>query len=59
MKIYGDVISPFVRMSLVTAHEAGLGGRIELVKEAVSPIQANAKLTALSPIPDPPEEIIA
>jgi glutathione S-transferase len=50
MKIYGDVVSPFVRMSLVTAHEAGLGNRIELLKEAASPIQANPKLTALSPI---------
>jgi glutathione S-transferase len=50
MKIYGDVISPFVRMTLVTAHEVGLGGRVEHVKETVTPTQANPKLTALSPI---------
>ena len=25
MKIYGDLISPFVRMTIVTAHEVGLG----------------------------------
>jgi len=50
MKIYGDVISPFVRMTLVAAHEAGLGGRVEHVKETAMPTQANPKLTALSPL---------
>src|SRR5687767_15966180 len=50
MKIYGDVISPFVRLTLVTAHEAGLGARVEHVKETVTPTQANPKLTALSPL---------
>jgi glutathione S-transferase len=50
MKIYGSIVSPFVRMSLATAHEAGLGDRVEQIDEAVSPIQANPKLTALSPI---------
>ena len=50
MKIYGDLISPFVRMTLVAAHEAGLGERLEHVRESVSPAQANPKLTALSPI---------
>ena len=48
MKIYGDTISPFVRMCLVTAHECGLVGRLEHVKEAVKPTQANPKLTSLS-----------
>lgn len=50
MKIYGDYLSPFVRMCFVVAHEAGLSGRVEYVQEKVSPTQANPKLTALSPI---------
>lgn len=48
MKIYGDIISPFVRMCLVTAHECGLGSKLEHIKEAVKPTQANPKLTSLS-----------
>ena len=48
MKIYGDTISPFVRMCLVTAHECGLAGKLEHIKEAVKPTQANPKLTSLS-----------
>lgn len=48
MKIYGDTISPFVRMCLVAAHECGLAGRVEQVKEAVKPTEANPKLTGLS-----------
>lgn len=50
MKIYGDLISPFVRTTLVTAAEAGLGEKVEHVKETVTPTQANPKLTALSPL---------
>jgi len=50
MKIYGDFLSPFVRIAFVTAHELGLSDRIAHVKELVSPTQANPKLTALSPI---------
>ena len=30
MKLYGDLISPFFRMCLVTAHEAGLAGKVEV-----------------------------
>lgn len=48
MKIYGDTISPFVRMCLVAAHECGLSGKLEHVKEAVKPTVANPRLTALS-----------
>jgi glutathione S-transferase len=48
VKIYGDTISPFVRMCLVTAHECGLGNKLEHIKEAVKPTQANPKLTGLS-----------
>ncbi len=50
MKIYGTLTSPFVRTTLVTAHELGLGNRVILVSEQVSPTEANPKLTALSPI---------
>jgi glutathione S-transferase len=48
VKIYGDTISPFVRMCLVAAHECGLAGKLEHIKEAVKPTQANPKLTSLS-----------
>lgn len=50
MKIYGDIISPFVRMCLVTAHEAGLVGKVALEKTAVKPDQVNAALQKLSPV---------
>jgi len=50
MKIYGDVISPFVRMCLVTAHEAGLKDKVEFVKTNVKPDEVNPVLHRLSPI---------
>jgi glutathione S-transferase len=50
MKLYGDLLSPFVRMSLVTAHEVGLAGRIERVVTRVNPTAVNADLARLSPI---------
>jgi glutathione S-transferase len=50
MKIYGDIISPFVRMCLVTAREAGVGDKVELVAAKVAPTEANQQLAALSPI---------
>lgn len=50
MKIYGDVISPFVRMCLVTAHEAGLHGKVEFVKTNVKPQEVNPVLKRLSPV---------
>jgi glutathione S-transferase len=50
MKIYGDIISPFVRMCLVTAHEAGLKDKVEFVKTAVKPDAVNPVLHRLSPI---------
>lgn len=50
MKIYGDMISPFVRMTIVTAHEVGLGGKVQHVVEAVKPTEVNAKLAKLTPI---------
>ncbi|WP_162917666.1 glutathione S-transferase family protein [Dongia deserti] len=50
MKIYGDMISPYVRMCFVTAHEAGIGGDVSLVATGVTVATANADLVALSPI---------
>ncbi len=49
MKIYGDTLSPFVRMTLVVAHEVGLGGKVEHVVESVKPTEVNAKLAACRP----------
>lgn len=50
MKIYGDMISPFVRMTVVTAHEVGLGGKVQHIVEAVKPTEVNGKLAKLNPI---------
>jgi glutathione S-transferase len=50
MKLHGDLISPFVRMSMVTALEAGLGGRVQLVQAGAKPHEVNAALEKLSPI---------
>jgi glutathione S-transferase len=50
MKIHGDVISPFVRMCLVTAHEVGLVDKVKLVAAAVKPAEVNDQLASLSPI---------
>lgn len=50
MKIYGDLISPFVRMTIVTAHEVGLSDKVQHVVEAVKPTEVNPRLAALSPI---------
>ena len=50
MKIYGDVKSPFVRMTLVTAHEAGLKDRINLVETGAKMMEVSATLERLSPI---------
>lgn len=50
MRLYGDMLSPFVRMCLVTAHEVGLGGKVIHEKESVTPTAPNPRLVALSPI---------
>jgi glutathione S-transferase len=50
MIIFGDMISPFVRMAVVTGHEAGLGARIKTIAEPVKPTEVNARLASLSPI---------
>ncbi len=50
MKLYGDLLSPFVRMCLVTAHEVGLAGKVEQVVTRVNPTAVNADLARLSPV---------
>src|SRR5881394_562885 len=50
MKLYGDLLSPFVRMSFMTALECGLGTRVQLVSTLVKPQEANPILTRLSPL---------
>ncbi len=50
MKIYGDVISPFVRMCLVTAHETGLKDKVSLAKTSAKPTEVNRELEKLNPI---------
>ncbi|MCA0434091.1 MAG: glutathione S-transferase family protein [Proteobacteria bacterium] len=50
LKIFGDVVSPFVRMALVTAHEAGLNDRVERLQAGVKPTEVNSDLQKLSPI---------
>ena len=50
MKLHGDLISPFYRMCLVTAHEVGLGTKVQQVEAKANPTTVNADLTALSPV---------
>jgi glutathione S-transferase len=50
MKLLGDIVSPFVRMSLVTAHEAGWGNRVALTEARVTPAVENTDLARYSPI---------
>lgn len=50
MKLYGSLNSPFVRMSMVTAMECGLGLKVQLVNTGVNPAETNAALEKLSPI---------
>lgn len=50
MKLYGDLLSPFVRMCMATAHEVGLGTRVEHIVENTNPAKVNERLAALSPI---------
>lgn len=50
LKIYGDMISPFVRTCFVAAHEAGLAEWVELVAADVAIAIESAPLAALSPI---------
>ena len=46
----GDIISPFVRMTIVTAHEAGIGDKVARAAARVAPTEANTDLEAHSPL---------
>lgn len=50
MKLYGDLVSPFVRMAMVTVHECNLQDRVQLERELVKPFEENERLAALSAI---------
>lgn len=50
MKLYGSLLSPFVRMSMVTAMECGLAARVQLLPAPVKPDEVNEALARLSPI---------
>jgi len=50
MKLYGSLMSPFVRMSMVTAMECGLAARVQLLPAPVKPDEVNEALAKLSPI---------
>jgi glutathione S-transferase len=50
MKIHGDIISPFVRMCMVCAQEAGLGDKVALAETKVSPVEANSNLVPVAPL---------
>jgi glutathione S-transferase len=50
MKLYGSLMSPFVRMSMVTAMECGLSSRVQLLPAPVKPDEVNKELAKLSAI---------
>jgi glutathione S-transferase len=50
MKLYFSPTSPYVRKCLVTAHELGLAGRIELLPTNAHPVQRNRELIASNPL---------
>jgi glutathione S-transferase len=50
MKLYGAIGSPFVRMSMVTAIECDLAGRVQLIPTSAGPAEVNTELQKLSPI---------
>ena len=50
MKLHGDLLSPFVRMCMATAIEAGIEPRVQLLSASLKPHEVNAAMAALSPI---------
>jgi len=50
MKLYFAALSPFVRKVRVAAMELGLGGRIELVTIASTPVAMNPDLVKINPL---------
>jgi glutathione S-transferase len=50
MKVYGDIISPFVRMTMVTAHEVGIGDKVVRETVSVPPDKVNHGLAKHGPL---------
>lgn len=50
MKIYFSPFSPYVRKCLVTGHELGLDGRIELLPSNAHPVQRDREIIAANPL---------
>jgi glutathione S-transferase len=50
MKLHGVYHSPFVRMTMVTAIECGLGDKVQSAPVMLKPQEVDANLAALSPI---------
>jgi glutathione S-transferase len=50
MKIFFSATSPFVRKCLVTAHELGLAGRIELLPSNAHPVQRDRSIIVSNPL---------
>lgn len=50
MKIHGDLISPFVRMAVIAAHEVGLGGKVEVLPARAPPTEVSADVPAAAPL---------
>jgi glutathione S-transferase len=59
MKLYFTTTSPFVRKVLLTAHERGLAGDIELVTLRPSPLETNAELSRANPLNKIPALVLA
>jgi glutathione S-transferase len=50
MKVFGDIISPFVRMVMVTAHEVGLWDKVKRETISVPPDKVNQDLAQHGPL---------
>ena len=50
MKLFFSPTSPYVRKCLVTAHELGVDGRIELLPSSAHPVQRDASVIAHNPL---------
>jgi len=50
MKILFSPFSPYVRKCLVTAHELGLGDRVQLLPSNAHPVQRDREIIASNPL---------
>ncbi|HVS77925.1 MAG TPA: glutathione S-transferase [Steroidobacteraceae bacterium] len=50
MQLYFNPASPYVRKVRVTAHELGLGGRIELISVSLTPVSPHDAVRSSNPI---------